>query len=374
MGANYSLRCLIYLMMSILLAVVLTISCSTGGGDDPGNGGGGGGGNSGGGGNGEDVSGPMDGVLGNKPVTLQHPALFSAASVWNTPIPDNPAIDPASDTMVAGMVNIANEDGFVVTHHIWTNPVYYADASTPRYDIRLINDWEVADRLLDVPVPDHAEPDPEDDGQLVVIDMDTRIEYDLWQAKKVGSEWQASWGNAISIDSNGIWPRGMSARGAGFALTAGMIWPDELAAGEINHTLVFTYDDNRAGGPIAPATESDARNSGPQTIPEGARLQLDPDLDLDSLGLTAYERTIAECLQEYGMIDCDNGGGIALQAVSWISVAGDPYTGLLPGGTYISLDAIPIDSFRVLEMGPQNPNPDLGIENSGVGVYGGLPE
>ncbi|HEX3134111.1 MAG TPA: hypothetical protein VHX44_11090 [Planctomycetota bacterium] len=41
--------------------------------------------------------------------------------------------------------------------------------------------------------------------------------------------------------------------------------------------------------------------TGADTIPVGARIQLDPKVDLDAIpGLTSGERTIAEALQKYG--------------------------------------------------------------------------
>ena len=57
----------------------------------------------------------------------------------------------------------------------------------------------------------------------------------------------------------------------------------------------------RAGGPWAPATASDGAYDDPAAIPMGARLQLDPAIDIDALGLPPYEATIAKALQTYGM-------------------------------------------------------------------------
>ena len=81
-----------------------------------------------------------------------------------------------------------------------------------------------------------------------------------------------------------------------------------------------------------------------------------------------------ECLQKYGMIDIDNGGGMSFQGVSWISVTGDPWAGLLPDETYPTLIDIPREHFRVLKMGPQNPDPDLYVSNDGCATFGGIYE
>ncbi len=83
-------------------------------------------------------------------------------------------------------------------------------------------------------------PDPQDDGHMVIIDLADRIEYDLWQAKKTNGKWEASWGNFISLDSDGIYPYGLSARGSGFAASLGLVWPEEIEAESINHALFFS--------------------------------------------------------------------------------------------------------------------------------------
>lgn len=107
---------------------------------------------------------------------------------------------------------------------------------------------------------------------MVIIDMDRGCEYDFWQAKRgLFGGWQASWANTISIESNGIFPKGMSARGSGFVLPAGMIWPQELQKGVIEHALVFSYEHTKEGGPVAPAIESDGTSTREDAIPEGAR-------------------------------------------------------------------------------------------------------
>ena len=89
-------------------------------------------------------------------------------------------------------------------------------------------------------------------------------------------------------------------------------------------------------------------------MPEGARVQLDPTLDLDSLGLTDYEKTIAKALQEYGMILVDDGGGMAFYVVHPISAKNNPDGGILPDKDYVSLENIPADKFRVLKLPEQD--------------------
>lgn len=207
---------------------------------------------------------------------------------------------------------------------------------------------------------------------MVVLDLENRCEYDFWQARKTTEGWLASWANGISMDSDGIYPHGLSTRGSGFAFLGGVIWPDELQIGHIDHALAFNHPFTKAGGPVAPATDSDGEVNQQNAIPEGALLQLNPDLDLTSLGLTPYEMTIAVALQEYGMYLVDNGSsGVGLYAIDPKCVIGNPYEGVLPDEDWPTIANIPLDQFRVIEMGPQNENyqVELGIIESSCNSF-----
>lgn len=74
----------------------------------------------------------------------------------------------------------------------------------------------------------------------VVVDLDARCEYDLWQARRSDGGWEASWAGGISMDGDGAYPHGMSTRGSGLASLGGVIWPDELQSGRIEHALAFS--------------------------------------------------------------------------------------------------------------------------------------
>lgn len=325
------------------------------------------------------TGGDSDEDAGGSSLTLP---LFSAESPFNTAIGSDPAIDDQSDLLLQTLVRDATV-GFVVSVKEFSSPIYVTDQSTPRYDvnIRCGAEWEVGVHTLKgVPIPDGAEPaaaagtenpdtcgggELDGDYHLVVIDPVAGCQYELWQAKKTDGSWAASWGNAISTESSGIYPYGMSSRGSGIAFAAGVIWPEELASGRIQHALAFNSSSVKSGGPVAPATDSDGAIDRDDAIPEGARVQLDPSLDLDSLDLTDYERTIARALQEYGMFLVDSGGedgGMALYAVDPKSVDGNPYEGIWPDEDYVSIGNIPADHFRVLEMGPQESDPELAPE------------
>jgi hypothetical protein len=314
-----------------------------------------------------------------KPTLLLHPPLYSDASPLNQRIPPDAEIDPDSPIMVSSLIAEAERQGFLIAVKEWTVPVYYAGPRTPRYSVRLTARWAPYDVMRGVPIPRYALPDPMGDGHMTIIDLASGCEYDLWRAGKKHGRWTAGWGNTVKIDGSGIFPKGLSARGSGFALLAGVIWPDELRAGEIPHALVFSYSRTAAGGPVPPATESDGESFGADAIPEGARIQLNPSLDLDALDLTPTERIVARALQEYGMFLADDGGGITLYAVHPRSVRGDPYAGLFDedvvvnGGrlpdAFVMLDRIPVHEFRVLKLPPQVPDPEIKVVPTGCARF-----
>ena len=294
-----------------------------------------------------------------KPSELTYFQAFKDRSIFYTPIPDSVEIDPNSSIMVQSLIEEARE-GIVIAVKSWTVAVYYANNTTPRVDVKMTASWAPKKTLKDVPIPPYAEPDPSDDGSMVIIDQENGCIYDFWRMRYSFGSWKASWGNALELNSDGIFPKGLSARGSGFELLQGVIWPHELEAGEINHALVFSYDYTKAGGPVPPATESDGTSDDPRAIPEGALIQLDPDLDLVALGLTGYELTIARAMQKYGMYLCDDGGGLQLYAINPICVGGNPYEQIWGDQEYVFLKKIPVDRFRVIKLPPQY-NPELDI-------------
>ncbi|MDQ7052204.1 MAG: hypothetical protein Q9P14_04660 [candidate division KSB1 bacterium] len=314
--------------------------------------------------------------------------LYSPTSPFNQKIAANAEIDPNSQMLVQSLLDAGD---MVIQIGQYSSTVFFATDTTPRHDVKLECGpaWELGVTVMkDVPIPEWAEPahdrdgaappvgcgeDADQDNHMVILDLTRRCEYDFWQARNVDGQWIASWGNSIKMDSDGVYPKGMSTRGSGFAFLGGVIWPDELKKGEIRHALAFSYPFPKAGGPVSPATSSDGTSDRADAIPEGARLQLNPELNLDELNLAPYEKVIARALQEYGMFLVDHGGesGIGLYAIDPASVSGNPYEGLLPEGDYVPLPNIPVQEFRVLKMAPQDSNwqQRLGLVASGCAEF-----
>jgi hypothetical protein len=318
--------------------------------------------------------------------------LYSSSSPFNQPIPRHPAVSPDSEDMVQGLLTAEQEKGFVLTVGKWTVPAYFAGATTPRAAVELGDappQWgvpfgyqglppgwsdslsrRVPGLMKEVPIPRDARPDPSLDAHLTVIDREENCEYDLYGAHRSADGWHAVWANSTRLDGSGVYPFGMGTKASGFAGVAGLVWPSELSAGRIDHALFFGYPFTKSGGPVSPATSSDGRSSLPGAMPEGTRVQLDPSLDLNTLHLRPYQRTIARALQTYGMILGDTGGAFALYAVGRQGFKGNPYQKTLPRASFPDLSAIPADRFRVLQPPAQRYRPPLRLVPSGCGTYG----
>lgn len=276
--------------------------------------------------------------------------LYSDGSAFNKKIASDVKIDENSALMVGSLKEAFNTRGLQITRNSYSVSVFYADANTPRYNVKRTASWAGGTTLYDVPIPDYAVPDA-GEGHMTIIDLSNGYEYDFWLAQKTNGVWTAGWANKTSYTGDGVYPDGLAARGSGMALAAGLIWPEELKNGYIDHALVFSYPFTKAKQYVYPASKTDGTSTRLDAIPEGARVQLDPTLNLDALGLTSYEKTVARAMQEYGMILCDtNGGPIELEAVNPVSAEGNAYEGLLPNDTYVFLRKIPVDRFRIIDI------------------------
>jgi hypothetical protein len=145
---------------------------------------------------------------------------------------------------------------------------------------------------------------------------------------------------------------GHGARACGFPLTAGLITVDEMRQGSIEHALVIAYPHIRSRYYTSPASTAQVTTDlavPTRGVPCGGRIQLDPSIDLESLGLSASGKIVARALQKYGAFV----GDFSL-AVSLYAEASPAAQALWNGGlldTYEIKDKVTLDKFRVLEIG-----------------------
>lgn len=351
--------------------------------------------------------------------------LYSEDSFWNTKLSDKEIYDVKSEDMMRLMSYEArNNHGFVFGKDEWTMPVYYADKNTSKFDVPLLADWTLMPNmaLKNVPIPEGAQADPGSkdiekenptqaeidnaelgDAHMIIIDTSTTpwTEYNFWGARMIDNEdkglhWVANWGTKSSIEDNGIFACGLSTRASGSPLLAGLIWPEELLEGQINHKLAMSFSFNHVDGPIPPFTASDGWASPTEAqkqytnlkgsqeeaypLPEGAVVQLDPSINLDEIlvtdpetgtmrNLKVHEKVIAKAMQEYGMVNVDNGGAVALYAVHSQSYDQDPYEQYFGNTVSPLLPPELVEHSKVIKMGPLLKKPETRLTEMAWGNY-----
>ena len=94
-----------------------------------------------------------------------------------------------------------------------------------------------------------------------------------------------------------------------------MVSINDVASGRIDHAIALSIPlDQVASGFVWPANRSDGGSTAADAIPEGARLRLDPSLQVENLGLTPIGTMVALAAQRYGFIVTDRSGTVTVPA------------------------------------------------------------
>lgn len=257
---------------------------------------------------------------------------FSADSPWNRKIPADTPIDPGSTEYIA---EVASGNPLYINMNEWTVATYYIDSTTtpqsrvyPHYQGVQGAGFEPGARI---PAPDFATPSGPEGGTefLAMIDPQAGKAWEMRQPRKKVEDgsWRTTFGSVVDLTGTGVptpWMMAakpadaVSSRSSGIPLVAGLIRLDEIKAGRIDHALAFAYSAPQTDRFISPA--SGALESGPARpakhfgLPMGARIQLDPDYDIENTRLSPAGKVIARALQEYGAILVDEAGATTLFA------------------------------------------------------------
>lgn len=283
---------------------------------------------------------------GSEPARLSASRPFTDDSPWNSPIPDGAVLDEDSAAISSYLTGAGHA---VANLYEYGVPVYEAAASTPRSEVDCLMEWgHCALEDQPVPIPRMAQPSPGSDGAMVVLDTSTGRSYDFWQAERGADGWTTAWGGIIDTRGDGHLP-GAGQTGAGVPRLAGVVRTTEVEQGVIPHALVFSTDNACAAVHRYPATKTDGASSRDDCIPQGARIQLDPDLDVGAIpDLTPGERMAARALQTYGAYAIDNGGARMAFIFENPALEHDPYPDAGLAYDYFRLERIPWEGLRVL--------------------------
>jgi hypothetical protein len=127
----------------------------------------------------------------------------------------------------------------------------------------------------------------------------------------------------------------------------------EIQKGDIPHALVVQSDSVCANVFRAPGWKTDGTSTRTDCIPEGARIRLDPAVDLDSLTLAPAVLAVARALQLYGAYVVDGGGApisvsFELDPTATSDSIGAVYEQAGLRWDYDSLPGVPWDRLQVL--------------------------
>jgi glycosyltransferase involved in cell wall biosynthesis len=291
---------------------------------------------------------------------------FSNDSFWYQPIPiDAKLNDHSSEYATQFATQVRRYYGHIgLNISDYSAPLYIADRGVPPVRVELWDCWhngfrhaKLARDFAAVPIPKTAVAAGGTDAELSVYQIETDTLWEFWVTKKINDGWQACWGGRMPnvSTSSGIWQHPYGAAATGLPVFAGQIQVAELQRGEIRHVMGIAVVHAAAGKHSWPANRSDGIDKSPRAIPEGIRLRLDPNVNVDSLNLHPVARAIARAAQIYGFVVWDQAGSISLRLENpkpyTLSGQDDPYKQLF-GGTpaYSIMNRFPWDKMQFMPM------------------------
>jgi hypothetical protein len=313
----------------------------------------------------------------SKPVAPVEPAapfrFFSPTSFWNEPVSASVSLDPSSAAVVGAFdqeITAAEEakkglPNINVTS--WSVPLYTVPADQPMVNVTLLETAKTPVLLAAwdaVPLPSNALPAVGTDKHLVVWQPSTDHLWEFWHLEKTLTGWQAAWGGAMEKASSDLGVYGpeawsgatkwWGASATSLSIAGGLITLEDLEKGQINHALAMAIPSPRGELYASPAQRTDGWVTAPDSIPEGAHLRLDPNLDLASLKLPRFTLMMAEAAQKYGIFVRDTAGNVAFYAQDPTPTGTNPYfgtTGYFEGKTAQQLLAVfPWSHLQLLKM------------------------
>lgn len=300
-------------------------------------------------------------------VSPRRPAWFSPDSFWNTPLANEAPVLEESEALVATLSAEIQREGRE-RRGPWFNTrnygvaVYEVRAGQPRVSLRLENpDADLRRAMRRVPIPDEARPALGADGHLVIWQPSSDTMWELYRARREGGRWVADYGGKIeefskspghytdkrAADGRVLEKSGWGATATSLPLLGGLVTPEDLERGRIDHALALGIAEPSSGF-LAPAKRTDGVSRAADAVPAGARFRLPVSVDIDRLGLTRFGRKVAEAAQRFGIVVRDTAGNVTFYGQS--NATGDVYGEELEGAAPIdALEGFPWDELEVVD-------------------------
>jgi hypothetical protein len=286
------------------------------------------------------------------PGTGPFPRLYSDSAFINQPVSASPSLDPNSSAIASEAITRYASGANLVNNADWGIPVVSADAQSSTYDVGCQYYWCEQD-FGQLHIPADAEPSSGSDGHMVVL-QPNGDELDMWVGQHTSQGWSAGERWVESADGPAanctvLYQCG-GANAANFALGAGLVRPEEIAQGHIDHALAITTPDTRQGYIACPAINGDGTHPSPDALPIGAHVQLDPSINVAKLNVPAWQKVIATALQRYGAYVTDTGGSLGVYAQSNQGRSYDAWAKAGVSAQSPSLAGLPWNKVRILEL------------------------
>lgn len=240
-------------------------------------------------------------------------------NIWNTKI-ENMPLHPKSTNYIntiGANLSLRNDFG----SGLWNDapigiPYVLVDGNQPKQFVT----FEYADESDNVPYPIPENPPIEGginstgDRHILMIDTTNCILYELFSAyQNTNGTWRAGSGAVFDLNSNEMRPdTWTSADAAGLPIYPGLVKYDEVASGEIKHTIRFTVPKTQRAY-LWPARHYASSIKDENYPPMGIIMRLKSTYDMSKL--SPQSKVVAVALQKYGMILADNGSAWYMSGV-----------------------------------------------------------
>jgi hypothetical protein len=235
----------------------------------------------------------------------------------------------------------ARHNGAFINTTGYSVPIYTVSAGQPLVKV-LLNKANASKNPLQpawaaVPLPANAAPAKGTDRHLVVWQPSTDKLWEFWAFERTVTGPAAQWGGAMAnvSQSSGAynltsWSGSSVLWGASacsLSIAGGLITLEDLATGKINHALAMAVPNPRATVYASPAQRTDGTSTEATSLPEGAHLRLDPNLNLAALHLPRLTMMMAEAAQRYGIVVRDKASNVTFYAQDPTPTGTNPYAG-----------------------------------------------
>lgn len=303
--------------------------------------------------------------------------VFPVTSAWNEDVSHRPVLSN-SDAMIAQIISDLRDDRRTLIAFHEMNYVFVPDLQ-PVIPIHFFDYADESDLdggtfpngLYPIPANMPIETWPRETGGLtlsqwqqdiddeggdrhaIIVQPGAGFVREMWQAKRVGTSWEASNGAKFDLKSNTLRPAGWtSADAAGLPMFPALVRFDECERGEIEHALRIVVQRSRYGNYIYPATHyaSAATNTSTNLPSMGQRVRLKSSFTIPA-NWTKQEKAVLTALIKYGAMVADNGNFFS------ISVTPD---NRWPAECFDNLRNVAITNFEVIQTtgpveGPRSP-------------------